>query len=350
MKNVIFYVSALLCLFVSKTYGQQVFEDRIKAISDKISIITKEEKEALKREVDAVNKQLLDGQISQDTADQKKLDFADARAANIERRTAAAQEELKKLVQDKVDGRITERDSTRRFKISASTTGFDFQDSTKPRDTTKGENRTTSQLVFAFGLNHYMNDGSIAHSDYRVWGSHFYELGLTLNTRLLKDNNLLHLKYGLSMQWNSIRPTDNRTFAQGPHHTFLYNWDPNFPPLKDSRLRNANLVAPVHIEFDFSGKDKYGRFYTHQSWRVGLGGYVGANVRSKVVIVYEDTFGEQTIKSVGDWNVHDFIYGVSAYVGYRAISLYCKYDLNPVFRLNPVDENNISLGLRLDLN
>lgn len=351
MKNVILYVGLLLCLFVSKSFAQQTFEDRIKVISDKIELITKEEKSALKAEVEAVNKQLEAGQITVDQADSTKLEFAEVRAANIERRTAAAQEELKKLVQEKVEGRVAERDSTRRYRITASASGnFNIETNKKVRDTMKGENRTTSQLVFAFGLNHYLTDGAMAHSDYRVWGSHFYELGLTLNTRLLKNNNLLHLKYGLSMQWNSVRPTDNRAFGRSNTQTFLVENAPENYPFKDSRFRNANLVAPVHLEFDLSGKDKYGRFYTHQSWRLGLGGYVGANVRSKNVIQYEHPWGTNTQKEVGDWNVNDFVYGVSAYVGYQAFSIYCKYDLNPVFRLNPVDEHNISFGLRLDLN
>lgn len=348
MRNVIFYVTALLCLFVSKTFGQQTFEDRIKIISDKISTITAEEKTALKAEVDAVNQQLQQGSISPDIADQKKIEYAEFRAANIERRTAAAQEELRKLVQEKVDGTVVERDSTRRFKIMAGSKGIKFEDSSKPKDTLKGENRTTSQLVFAFGLNHFLTDGAMAHSDYRVWGSHFYELGLTWNTRLMKNYNLLHLKYGLSMQWNTVRPTDNRYYEESGNQTVLVN---STVDLGDSRFRNVNLVAPVHLEFDFSGKDKYGRFFTHKTFRVGLGGYVGANVRSKRVIEYEDTHNnEVTQKTIGDYNVNDFVYGVSAYVGYQAVSLYCKYDLNPVFENNAVDQHNISFGLRFDLN
>ncbi|RZJ67202.1 MAG: hypothetical protein EOO50_06675 [Flavobacterium sp.] len=349
MKSVIIYVAMSLCLFVSKSVAQQTFEDRIKVISDKIALITKEEKSALKEEVDGVNKQLESGQITSEQADSVKLEFAEVRAANIERRTAAAQDELKKLVQEKVEGKVTERDSTRRYRLMASPMGgFKVETSTTERDTMKGENRTTSQLVFAFGLNHFLTDGAMAHSDYRVWGSHFYELGLTANTRLLKNNNLLHLKYGLSMQWNTVRPTDNRYYEEVGEQTLLVDSPVN---LGDSRFRNVNLVLPVHLEFDFSGKDKYGRFYTHESFRFGLGGFVGANVKSKRVIEFQDdNNNEVNQKTVGDYNVNNFVYGLSAYVGYKAVSLYCKYDLQPVFEDNAVDQNNISFGVRWDFN
>jgi hypothetical protein len=55
-------------------------------------------------------------------------------------------------------------------------------------------------------------------------------------------------------------------------------------------------------------------------------------------------------KEKGDFNVNDFIYGVSAYLGFSETSLYVKYDLNPMFADNAVKQNNVSLGVRFDFN
>ncbi|MES2544957.1 MAG: hypothetical protein V4548_08735 [Bacteroidota bacterium] len=52
----------------------------------------------------------------------------------------------------------------------------------------------------------------------------------------------------------------------------------------------------------------------------------------------------------GDFNTTDVIYGISTYIGYKETSLYVKYDLNPLFRDNAVNQNNISLGIRFDFN
>ena len=52
----------------------------------------------------------------------------------------------------------------------------------------------------------------------------------------------------------------------------------------------------------------------------------------------------------GDFNSTDFIYGLSAYIGYESTSLYLKYDLNPLFKNNAVKQNNVSLALRFDFN
>ena len=54
----------------------------------------------------------------------------------------------------------------------------------------RSELRTTSQFVFAAGVNNLVTDGSVANSDFRYWGSHFYEWGITGNTRIFKNNNL----------------------------------------------------------------------------------------------------------------------------------------------------------------
>jgi hypothetical protein len=73
-------------------------------------------------------------------------------------------------------------------------------------------------------------------------------------------------------------------------------------------------------------------------------------VKSKQKTSYELNGNDFDTKQKGDFNVNDFIYGVSTYIGYRETSLYLKYDLNPLFKDNAIKQNNISLGIRFDLN
>jgi hypothetical protein len=37
---------------------------------------------------------------------------------------------------------------------------------------------------------------------------------VTYNTRILPEGNLLHAKYGLSLQYNNLRATDNRNCSK----------------------------------------------------------------------------------------------------------------------------------------
>ncbi|MDA6070716.1 hypothetical protein NJT12_13915 [Flavobacterium sp. AC] len=342
MKNFTLYLVILVFLFVSKVLGQETFESKAKKIANKIEKVTKEEKAALKEEVETVNVQLSEGKITQEQADKRKKELAEARAIIIEEKVTAAQNELNDLVQQKVDGKIKEQDSSHIYVIR--------WDPKRDKDSIHGEKRTTSQFVFAMGLNNMMVDGKLQDANYSFIGSHFYEWGFTYNSRLMKNDNLLHAKYGLSLMYNNIRPTDNRSFVVNGDQTVLQT---NAINLDESRFRNVYVVLPLHLEFDFSKPQvSNGKTYfrTHKSFRFGIGGYAGINVKSKQILKFDqdDLDYKTTIK--GDYNVNNFIYGLSSYVGYKALSLYAKYDLNPLFKDNPVKENNISLGLRLDLN
>ncbi len=343
MRNLALYLAFALCMLVAKVTAQETFVDRAKAIADKIEKVTKEEKEALKIEVEEVNKQLENGSITKDQADKKKKELAEARAVIIENKVNAAKEELNDLVQEKVDGKIKESDSNT----------FSFTLNNKKDKEDKGESRHTTQAVFAVGWNNVVTDGAVANSDFSYWRSTFFEWGLTWNYRLTKESNLLHFKYGFSWMYNHLHATDNRYFVDNGDQTVLATF-PTHLRRKDTYFKNVYVTVPLHLEFDFSKNktDKDGNkiFRSHKGFRMGLGGFVGYNTNSKQFLSYEVDGYRIRERQKGGWNVNDWTYGVSAYVGYRQTSLYLKYDINPIFENNTVDQNNVSLGVRFDWN
>lgn len=363
MQKIIFYVAVSLCLFVSKLTAQETFEQRAKIIAQNIENITKEEKLALKGKVDLINQDLDANKITKEQADQMKIEAANIHSKNIENRVAVEQSKLHDLVQDKVDGKVHSKQGGTSIVIGGSTDSIPenrteiqipnmrvYQGNKEKQE--RLSKRTTSQFVFAAGVNNLITDGAVAHSDYRYWGSHFYEWGVSWNTRLAKNHNLLHAKYGLSLMYNNLRPTDNRYFVENGDKTDLVTSAIN---LKDSRFRNVSLVLPLHLEFDFTPKkvSKDGTktyFRTHESFRFGIGGFAGFNIKSKQILKYDNSGHEYTVKEKGNFNTNDFVYGVSSYIGWGQTSLYVKYDLNPLFKDNVVDQHNVSLGIRFDFN
>lgn len=355
MNRIIFYIVVLTFSIVSKVFSQETFEQRVKGVATNIEKITEEEKEALKKEVEEVNQQLESGKITSLEAQEAKERLAAVRAKNIEGRVVQEEQKLTALVKDKVDGKLEQNEDT----IFAGRNRIYVRWERDPEYKKKeckpwNERRTTSQFVFAFGLNNLLTDGefdSLEDSDYRVWGSHFYEWGFTWNTRIFKNDNFLHAKYGFSVMYNNLRPTNNRFFVKDGNQTYLENASVN---LNESRFRNVQLVLPLHLEFDFTPKsvseDGTQRFRTHEHIRVGIGGYAGLNFKSKQILKYREDDIRTKVKDKGDFNVSDFVYGVSAYAGYKSLTLYAKYDLNPLFKDNPIEQNNVSLGLRFDFN
>jgi hypothetical protein len=355
MSRIIFYIVVLTLSMVAQVFAQETFEQRAKVIAQNIEKITTEEKEALKKEVEDINQQLERGSITSAQAQEAKEKLAVQRAKNIEERTALEEQKLTALVKDKVDGKIEQNQDSMSFGKNRIYIRWERDsDYTKKICSYPGEQRTTSQFVFAFGLNNVITDGSFSSlddSDFRVWGSHFYEWGVTWNTRIFKNDNLLHAKYGFSFMYNNLRPTQNRYFVKEGNQTFLETADVN---LNESRLRNVQLVLPLHLEFDLTPKkvneDGTYRFRTHEHIRFGIGGYTGLNFKTKQILRYREDDILVRTKERGDFNASNFVYGLSAYLGCGPISLYAKYDLNPLFKNNPIEQNNVSFGLRFDFN
>ncbi|UGS21538.1 hypothetical protein [Flavobacterium cyclinae] len=350
MQKIILYTIVIVFSLLTKAVAQEkTFEQQAKEIASNIETITTEEKNALKKEIEAIDLQVKEGKISAEKGQELKLKIAEERAKNIETKVAIEEAKLAQLVQDKVEGRIIYSDSIIKKKHSISIPGG-YKNNYKINN--DGEKRTTTQFVFATGFNNLVTNSAIANSDFGYLRSTFYEWGLTLNTRLSQNSNLLHLKYGLGFQYNMLHATGNRVFVDTGSETVLEIYPID---LKDNHtyFKNVYFVLPLHLEFDFSKtEEKVGKkiFKSHQGFRFGLGGFAGVNTNSKQFIRYETEGRKVRERTKADFNVNDFTYGLSAYVGYKSTSLYVKYDLNPMFKNNNIDQNNVSLGIRFDFN
>ncbi|WP_420287314.1 hypothetical protein VT569_05570 [Flavobacterium psychrophilum] len=351
MRNLIIYLAVFLCSIANSLQAQESFEARAKAIATNIEKITKDEKEALKKQVEEVNVALGKNSITQQQADEKKMQFATTSANNIESRIAVEESKLSELVKEKVEGNVGNVDTTRVFGRVLSISILDKEKKKKYKNESS-EKRTTSQIVIATGFNNLVTNGRIANSDFGYLRSEFLEWGYTHNTRLLESNNLLHLKYGFSFMYNTLTPTNNRSFEVNGDQTNLVT--NQFKLRKnDSYFKNVFITIPLHLEFDFSKSKTINDkvfFRSHRGFRLGIGGFVGYNTNAKQFLSYDLDGHHVNVKQKGNWNTNDWNYGLSSYIGYGQISLYAKYDLNPMFKNNPVKQNNISLGIRLDLN
>ena len=322
---------------------------KVKAIEKTIEKIILKEKNALKVEVESVNDQLEKGLITQVKAEDLKIKLAETSAQNIERKVAVANQDLKNLIQEKVDGKLKENDSNK-------VVYFFFPEMKikhKLEENKSGEGRTTIQNIFATGFNNLVTKGAVANSDFKYNRSSFMEFGLSFNTRIFKNNNIFHFKYGLTGVYNRLTASDNRYFVDNNGQTSLQTY-PTKLRQRDTYFKNVFVTVPLFLELDFSKKqfDKNNNriFKIQKGFRFGIGGFVGYNTNSKQFLSYEENGYRINERQKGNWNVPDWNYGLSTYFGYKAISLYLKYDLNPMFKNNIVKQNNISLGMRLDLN
>jgi hypothetical protein len=310
--------------------------------------IKNEEREYLKVEVEAINQRLEKGEITETEAEDLKKEAAKKRALNIENRLAIIDNKIA-LMRRNGTTNYDANETKNAFSISIGE-GYRGIKIRSNKKLPKYDTRTTNELLFAIGFNNALIDGeSFSDSPYKLGGSGFVELGWNWKTRILKNSNFMRVKYGFSFQWNKLNPKDDQYFVQNGDVTTLEEFSTE---LRKSEFRVTNLVFPVYLEFGPSRKlerDTHIRYINNNKFKFGIGGYAGFNIGTQQKLRYKEDGENVKQKTRKDFNTSDFVYGLGAYVGIGEISLYAKYDLNPMFKDQAVDQNNLSLGLRFDL-
>lgn len=333
-------------------------EKKIEALEKLKQKVQVDEKEALKEEVEAIMERVKNNEISKEEGERLKKEAAKKRALNIENHLAILDNKIA-LLQRNPDSKVDMPDAYynngKRFTIRLG--GSDNKDSwifigdDKYDRYINYDKRTTSDLVVAFGLNNAIIEGqSLEDSPYKIGGSRFFEIGWAWRTRVFKNSNWLRVKYGLSFQINGLKVKDNQYFVEEGDQTYLETFEHD---LSKAKLSVSNLVFPFHFEFGPSKKiekEDYVRYSTRNRFKMGVGGYLGFNIGTRQKLKYRVDGEKVKDKIKRDYNTSNFVYGLSGYVAFDDIALYVKYDLSPIFKDQTVDQNNISLGLRFDMN
>jgi len=330
---------------------------KIKALETTKETVKTQEKEFLKESVDAINDRLDAGEISIEEAEELKRTEAKKHALNIENRIAIIDNKIALLERnEEVTSDVGANLDGFRIEIGKGEDAYEFDKSgiyigPQHKATPKiADRRTSSDFVFAIGFNNALIEGqSLSDSPYKLGGSGFVELGWAWKTRVFKNTNAVRFKYGLSVQWNKLDIKDNQILTETNNIVTL---EASPVELKKSKFRSTNIVVPIHFEFGPSKKierDTYFRYSTHNKFKIGIGGYAGLNIAAMHKVKYSLN-GDNQKDKVSGFNTTPFVYGLSSYVSFGNVALYAKYDLSPIFKDQSIDQNNISLGLRFDLN
>jgi len=311
--------------------------------------IETEERDFLKVEVESVNQRLDRKEITKEEADKLKQALAEKRALNIENRIAIIDNKIS-LLQRNVEGYNHDVDEGDIAGVSISNdgtfVGIRINGKNIPR---KYDKRTTSDLVFAIGFNNAIIEGeSLNDSPYKLGGSGFVELGWAWKTRVFKNSNAVRFKYGFSFQWNKLDIKDDLYFNEVDDVVMLEEFPSN---LSKSKFRTTNLVFPVHFEFGPSKKiehNNYFRYSTHKQFKIGIGMYGGFVLQSMQKLKYKED-GDREKDKIKGYNTNNLVYGLSTYLSWGNVGIYAKYDLSPIFKDQAIDQNNISLGIRFDM-
>ncbi|WP_121667068.1 hypothetical protein [Mesonia aquimarina] len=344
MKTVTITISMLLALFCINEAVSQIslnvneqFNLSIEKLEQQKDNIENLEKDKLKKEVRAINKRLEEGEISATKAAELKKQAAEKRALNIENQLTIIDENIALLERNQEE--ITEDDEDYY-------TNMEYMKIEKVVVYDSVPRRTTSGITMAAGFNNAIIDGqSLDYSPYKIGGSRFFEIGYEFET-VLVESGFVRFRYGISFQFNGLKADDNKYFVDNGDETILEE----FPHSVDkAKLRMDNLVIPLYLEFGgteicYKKDDSY--YWKPDKVKFGLGGYAGVNLNTIQKLKYTENGDDKKVKFSENYNTRNIIYGLSAYIGYDMWSLYAKYDLNTIFKDNPIDQRNVAVGVR----
>jgi len=353
-------VYAIISISFATVQGQTKELDSIRKVEVDYKIVKLEEEKGkveesersiLKTKIFKINKQLDADEISAEEAENLKKAAAETAVLNIENRIAILNKKIELLKRNGYESYQYQRDEDDRVEFKIGSDGVYVNLGNKSKSSPRYDIRTTNKLLFAVGFNNAIGDDqSLDDSPYKLGGSGFVELGWVWQTRIFKESNFARLNYGFSLQWNKLDIKDNQYFVQDGAETILEE----FPlDLKKAKFRVTNLVMPVHFEFGPSKKRDYNdrvRYTTDNNLKIGLGGYGGVRLGTQQKLKFEDEDGNRVkSKEKRNFNTSNFVYGLSGYIGFGDLAIYAKYDLSPLFKDQAFEQNNVSLGLRWDL-
>ena len=315
------------------------------------------EKYDLLQEVEAINKKLENNELTATDADDLKKEAAEKSARNIENQISIIDNQIEYVNRN---GYLEKPEGGSRIVIGFGQEDIDNDRIFGVKYQKNGEKkikqrikdlRTTNEIVVAFGLNNaIIENQSLDDSPYKIGGSRFFELGFAWKTRVFENSNWLRFKYGFSLQFNGLKLENNQYLVDTGEQTEIQDFPTN---IDKAKFRMDNLVIPIHFEFGPSNKrvaeDGSFRYDDYKKFKMGIGGYAGLNLSTRQKLKFSENGEDIKQKNKSSYNTNNFIYGLSAYVGFSNQAIYLKYDLNSIFKNNIAEQNNVSLGVRFDL-
>ena len=193
--------------------------------------------------------------------------------------------------------------------------------------------RTWQSFNLELGTNNYVSDGRFPDSDnelysVRPWGSWYVGLSSIQRTRISKK---FFLEWGVGVNWYNFKFQHDNVLIQKDDNGVTFVEDPRDVSFKKSKLTASYVTASLVPIVDFGGNSRKSRIWEGgNSFRIGLGPYIGYRIASHSKIVYKDD-GKEKDKNHDSFYLNNVRYGARLQIGYRSTDLFFNYDLNELF-------------------
>ena len=194
--------------------------------------------------------------------------------------------------------------------------------------------RTWQSFNFDLGTNNYLADGSFPDNDnalhsVRPWGSWYVAANSIQRTRL---SSKLFIEWGVGLSWYNFKFQKDNIQIVKDSDGIQFVEDLRDASFKKSKLTASYVHASLVPILDFGGHSRRSRMWDgyNNSFRIGIGPYIGYRISSHSKIVYKDDHLEKD-KNRDNFYLSNFRYGARLQLGYRSTDLFFNYDLNELF-------------------
>jgi hypothetical protein len=207
--------------------------------------------------------------------------------------------------------------------------------------------RLDNEWVLDVGINNFLEKGAFPDGKpYAVKnGLDYVAITTSIVTHIGGSKNPFFFHSGLEISWNALMFEEQKRIARGADRVELEQLKDaqgNNIGLRKSKLGITYLSIPLMLEFN------PGRAGKSKGFHAGIGGYVGVKLKSWSKVKFDDSKKERVVDG---FYLNTLRYGVMGEVGYSWMTLFAKYDLNPLFRSGKSfdpnsDLNVLNIGLR----
>jgi hypothetical protein len=194
--------------------------------------------------------------------------------------------------------------------------------------------RTHQSFNFDLGLNNFLSDGEFPDDSapyaVRPWGSWYVGIASVQKSRIARN---FFLEWGLGMNWYTFKFEDDNIRIVKTDDGVEFTQDMRDVNFIKSKLSVSYIQASLVPVLDFNDRNRKRRFWdgNKDSFRIGLGPYVGYRISSRSKQVYNDD-GREKDKNRDSFYLNNFRYGMRLQLGYRSTDLFFNYDMNELFK------------------
>ncbi len=204
------------------------------------------------------------------------------------------------------------------------------------RERDRGRRRTHNSLNFDLGMNNLLSEGKFPDSNndqYTVkpWGSWYVGINSTFRTQVSKK---FFLEWGGGISWYNFKFQDPKTLITKDPDMVVFSQDPRDLDFTKSKLTVTYINASFVPVLDFGNNRRKPMLfdnYNSDSFRIGLGPYIGYRIDSYTKQVYEVNGDKEKEKNHDGFFIENIRYGARFQVGFRDFDLFLNYDMNELF-------------------